>query len=485
MATVFRFAAVWFALMGSLIALCALIGRESGPEAVNLIMAGLTIHISICFYFAFRRGGWQLNRVQGCMLLVILWVFLPLPVAISIKQSTGITIIQAYFEATSALTTTGASIFSSVKQIPLSVLVLRSICQWLGGLLTLMTVFMIIAPAGLGGLPKKQGVLARHEKTSSYSASGYMAYTIAATYFLFTLLCFLFLVIAQTPLQEAFLLSLVTVSSGGMAISDMPLDSLGGGFTSFILVVFMTLAGTSVIWQRYLFAGREDLLLRHRETYFYLLAIFILGIVYALTLFDRAGSVHVLSPVKALGEGFFTAASLVSTTGFEIRNGSFSVLPASIVLMIVLVGGCSFSTSGGITFYRIGIMFSHSIKDLNKLVYPNSVHRSYFGTQKMNVQTIKAVWTYFFSVTVVTMLGTLFLSLRLNSFEEALLASIAAFSNMGGFYATGWQETGQWTQFSAMDDLSRFVLSCLMILGRLHILALLAAFNKTYWLGSR
>lgn len=485
MSGVFRFVAIWFAFSGIIIGVCALIGGKNGPEFDNLILSGIILQISVSLFFAVRKHKWSINRIEGCILLVILWFVLPMPLGIFLMQSINLSFVDAYFEATSALTTTGATILTSYGNIPNSVLFLRGMTQWLGGLLTLMGVFSIMAPAGLGGLPSKKANFITSENNFARRNQRSEAYTIIGTYVGLTTLCFIFLTVSEAALFDAFLLSLATVSSGGFVFSDIPISEIGSVFTPLILIVFMIIAGSSIIWQGHIIAWRKDLMRSHRETYYYFVSILILGIVFSLTYFERAGSISVLTPMEALTEGFFTAASLVSTTGFEIRNSSFSVLPATIVIMIVLVGGCSFSTAGGITFYRVGAMVLHSLKDLKKLVYPSSVHRSQFGSHKFEIGLVKAIWTYFFLVMATTMLGTMFLALRLDSFEAALIAGIAAFSNIGSFYATGWNETGQWTAFSDMDMVSKMVLCVLMILGRLNILALLIAFNRTYWLRSR
>lgn len=485
MSGVFRFAAIWFSFSGALIGLCALIGGANGSEFQNLILSGIILHISVSLFFAFRKQHWSINPVEGCLLLVILWVILPVPISVSLMQSIDLSFIDAYFEATSALTTTGATVFTQYGNLPKSILFLRAMTQWVGGLLTLMGVFSIMAPAGLGGLPSKQVTFIGSDHTLARNNVRSAGMMIVGSYIILSMFCFIFLTISRVPIQDAFLLALTTVSSGGFVSSDTPLADIGSTFTDYVLIVFMILAGSSVIWQRYLLAGRRELLKRHRETYYYFGAILVLGFIFCLTFFDRAGSASVLSPLDALREGFFTAASLVSTTGFEIRNGSFSVLPAPIVMTIVLIGGCSFSTAGGISFYRIGAMLMHSFKDLKILIYPNSVYRSRFGSQRFDIRLIKAIWTFFFLVVTVIMIGTILLSIRLNNLQEALIASIAAFSNIGSFYATGWNETGQWIKFGEMDWISKAVLCALMILGRLHIIALLAAFNRTYWLSSR
>lgn len=485
MSGVFRFAAICFAFVGLLICISALVGSKHTDQTTNLIIAGVIIYVSVSLFFAFRRGDWAINRVESFMLLVVLWTVLPLPVAISFMQTTDLTLINAYFEATSALTTTGASGFQTLNEVPIAVIVLRGLIQWIGGLLTLVGVVLIMAPAGLGGLSVSHSHYHQGETDITRHRARQVIVNLAAAYLFISILCFIALNATSVPVFDAFHLMTAAVATGGMVATDTPISELGNVLTPHVLSLFMLIAGTSVLWQNNLVARRYDLLKQHRETYFYLAAFTILGITFAATFFQRAGSTEVLAPVAALTEGFFTAASLVSTSGLEIRNGSFSVLPAPFILLIVLIGGCSLSTAGGISFYRIGGMLSHSVKDFAKLVYPNSVQPERFGSQRYNISKIKAIWSYFFAVMVVVMMGAMFLSLRLDSFEAALVASVAAFSNIGGFYATGWSETGQWTAFHQMDAETKVALCILMILGRLHILVLLTAFNRVYWLNSR
>lgn len=485
MAGVFRFAAICFALVGALIFISALIGKTDTEQATNFILASLIIYISVSLFFAFRKGDWSINRVEGFVLLVILWTVLPLPVALSFMQNTQLSVIDAYFEATSALTTTGASVFPTLDGVPISVLILRGLTQWIGGLLTLIGVVLIMAPTGLGGLAANRSALIHGETDITRLQARQVIVGLIAGYVFLTTLCFVALTASSIPVFEAFHVMTAAVATGGMIASDTPIGDLGSSVSPYVIAFFMILSGTSVLWQRNIIGRRYDLLKAHRETYFYLAAVFILAITFAATYFQRAGSAEVLAPSSALTEGFFASASLLSTSGLEIRNGSFSVLPAPLVLVIVLAGGCALSTAGGITFYRIGCMISHSFNDFTKLVFPSSVSPSQFGNQQHRMTMIKALWSYFFAVMVVVMVGAVFLSLRLNSFEAALIASVAAFSNIGGFYATGWSETGQWTAFHQMDAETKIVLSVIMILGRLHILVLLTAFNRVYWFGSR
>lgn len=482
MSGVFCLAAICFAFVGLLIGMSSLM---DGIVLQQLILAGLVFFISVSLFFAFRRKDWTINRVEGFILLLLLWAIIPLPVALGFMQLTNLTLIDAYFEATSSFTTTGASVLSNTLELPVSLMFLRSAFQWLGGLLTLLGVVMIMAPTGLGGLPIQQSATINRTNRISTGVARQTFMTIFFGYTFLSFLCFVALVLCQVPVFNAFTLTLSTVSSGGMRQNEIPISEIGHQVTPLVLALFMIAAGTSILWQRQLVAARTEFLRSHREVYLYFAVILIFSMIYSAVFFDRAGSINVLSPFTAITEGVFTAASLVSTTGFEIRHGSFSVLPATLVLVVVLVGGCSFSTAGGISFYRVGGMVLYCLYDLTKLVYPNSVQPARFGRQTYTLNLINSIWTYFFAVMVVLMVATLLLALQLSSFQAALIASIAALSNMGAFYSTGWDEAGQWQNYEEMGSFSKLVLISLMILGRLHILILLAAFNRTYWFRAR
>jgi trk system potassium uptake protein TrkH len=103
--------------------------------------------------------------------------------------------------------------------------------------------------------------------------------------------------------------------------------------------------------------------------------------------------VSVLHPADAMREGIFTAASIVTTTGFDVRYAGMQVLPLALVLMIVFVGGGTMSTAGGIKLYRVGIMAVQSMRELDRTIYPHAVRSSYVGSVLYDIQLMKSIWT--------------------------------------------------------------------------------------------
>lgn len=446
-----------------------------------IIISVLTIFLAGSMAFSVRSRAQAMNRAESYVLLLVVWTVLPLVATVPLLTLSELTPLDAYVEAVSGLTTTGFTVYLQLDEVSRAVLFWRSQLQWIGGLLTLWSLLLIIAPYGVGGLPYNQvalmGGTAGREVTSAVG----VALNIARLYGVLTLVCVIALIAAQVPLYDAICLAFSTVSTGGFLPRDGDLSSYANGAVELVVMVFMLAGATSIVWFR-MMQSRWQLLTIHRESYLVVSVAVILGAVYAILLFRAAGSATVLDPLTAWREGFFTAVSLVTTTGFEVRQSGFAVLPMPVVLFFVLIGAGSFATSGGIKYYRVGAMLTQAGRELNRLIYPHSVRSSRLGGHTYDIQLMKAIWAYFLTVVIfVPVVGVLLSGPRL-SFDGALLASAAAFANAGPVYASGWLPGAeQWPSVASMSAANKVVLCATMILGRIEILALFGALNRTYW----
>jgi len=177
-----------------------------------------------------------------------------------------------------------------------------------------------------------------------------------------------------------------------------------------------------------------------------------------------------------------TAASLISTTGYETRNGGLALLPLPLVVMLVFVGGGSFSTAGGIKYYRFGAMLTQSYRDLMRLLYPHGIRPARFGSQPYDMQLMKAIWSHL--VVIVVLLGVVALAVsgEATDYEGALLATVAAFSNIGPLYDTAWSAgLREWQLFADFGGFTKLILALTMILGRIEVLAVLGIVNGAIW----
>lgn len=481
----YYFALVLAAVSGALLlpAASAAFYGESIAIADFIMTAALTAVVSITAAVALTGRERRLAHANGYILLLLVWCVVPLVAAVPIALVADVSPVDAFFEAVSGLTTTGATVLSSLDTMPKSVLFWRAELQWIGGFLTLLSIIFILAPFGVGGLPDRHIRLLSASDQEERGRVGHLALDTAAAYGIVSLACFVGLIALGTPIFDAFCLTFSTVSTGGFMPRDGNLSVYGSAALELWLALFMLIGATSIIWHRMLVQRRIQLLRAHRESYYVVGSAALLGLIYAAVLFHAAGSSAVLSPFVALREGIVTAASLVSTTGFETRDGGFAVLPLPMVLMVIFIGGGAFSTAGGIKFYRFGGMLVQSVRDLTRLVYPHGIRPARFGSQPYDIQLMKAIWSHL--VVTVVLLGVMsqLVAIEAVDYEAALLAAASAFSNIGPVYETAWSAgLRRWQLFADFGPLPKMVLAFTMIIGRIEILALLGAINGLVWL---
>lgn len=477
-------------------ALALLSASLLGPIFVGLIaneidVAGrITIYLAMGSFFAvsvlfaiFGRQG-QPSLIGGFLLTVLIWILAPLFLALPLYDTSGLSFIDATFEAVSGLTSTGASVIGNLDALPRATIFLRSQIQWVGGYFTLLTILLVLSPAGIGGLPNISNLsISRRSLEEGEIRLFDFAFNIARYYLFATGLCFLLLTMTGTRPFFAAQLAMTAVSTGGFLPFDADLQTFVGPLSQLILAVFLIVAATSIVWQRAIVKNRWSAVQAHRESYIILGVVVLLGLVLAAVLFQVSGSASGVSPGQAFAEGIFNAASLVSTSGIETREGVFSLLPYTLILMVVLAGGSAFSTAGGLKYYRFGALMVQSSRELNRLVYPRAIQSAKFGSQNYNIDLLKAIWSFMVVAIFTIALGTFALAVLGLRFEAALMAAVSSFSNAGPVYSSGWAPQGDpnWPAYADFSSGGKITLMVLMILGRLEVLVVLAAFNLKYW----
>ncbi|PLX39468.1 MAG: hypothetical protein C0606_02840 [Hyphomicrobiales bacterium] len=446
------------------------------------LVATLTVFVAGATSFALSGQGRRLANAGGYSLIVVIWVATPLIASLPMVVATELSFIDALFDAVSGLTTTGASVVTRVESLPKALIFWRCELQWLGGFLTLLSILMILAPAGVGGLPNRHIRLLEASGRQDDRRIEHLLQETAIGYGAVSLACFVGLMVAGLPIFDALCLTFTTVSTGGFLPHDGTIADTAGPGAQLWLCLFMIIGATSVLWHSMLVQRRWHMLLQHRESYFVIGTALVLGVVYAFVLFRAAGSADVLPPLTALREGVFTAVSLVSTTGFEVREGGFAVLAFPLVLFIAMIGGGAFSTAGGLKQYRFGGMLVQAFRELDRILYPHGIRPARFGSQAYDIQMMKAVWSSFAVLTGVVLISAIILSLNMPDAEGGILAAVALLSNSGPIYESAWQEgIRTWPLFGAFESWEKGFAIFLMIIGRIEILALFGAINRTYW----
>jgi trk system potassium uptake protein TrkH len=471
----------WLAFAMLFPALIALVAEDRVGLEGFLLVAGLTGFIAGAIFFALRGRRWRLSRSTAFIFVVAMWTVPALIAAVPIMYGASVSYVSALFEAISGLTTTGASVMPSIDHTGSAIIFWRAELQWLGGLMTLISMVALLAPAGVGGLTGRVVASLGPAGEVGLGRSFSTVRTVAIMYTVGTGICLALLILSGIPAFDAVCLAFATVSTGGFMPVEGGFGVYRNAFAEVVVMIFMLVGATSVVWHRMILQGRWTLLLAHRESYWVIGVAVLLGIAYGAAFSAAEGGLAEPSAFNALRDGLFTGISIVSTTGFEPMTGAIAALPVAVVAALALAGGGAMSTAGGIKYFRFGGMFVQSMHELKRLVYPHSVRNTHFGSQPYDISLMKSLWASAIAALAVVTLSTLLLTLNHPSFHGGALAAISAFANIGPLYPAEWEASVGWPTYADFDGFSQVVMIVTMVVGRIEAVAVLALFSVAYW----
>jgi trk system potassium uptake protein TrkH len=386
-------------------------------------------------------------------------------------------VVDALFEAVSGLTTTGASVLPSLDEAPAAVLLWRALLQGLGGFITLLMIVVLLSPLGVGGLDLANSALPRGEGADLPERLAQTAKEMSWVYLALVVACGLLLWLAGMPVFDAICHALSTVSTGGFSTRTGGIGAFASIQIEVVLTAFMLLGACNFTLLWALSNGR---LASHRldaETR-YLGYVAVLAVV-ALTALAVVESRA--APVEAARFGAFTAISLLTTTGYASGAGLAvqSVSPA-LMIGLVLIGGATFSSTGGIKLLRLAVLVKQAGRELARLVHPHGVIRLRLGDRAIGDHHIWAIWSYVFVLALSLAGATVVLAALGLEMETAVATAVATLANAGP--AVHLIDPSA-PAFAQLSDGTKLFLGLLMVLGRVELLTFFVLLNPSYWRG--
>lgn len=380
----------------------------------------------------------------------------------------------AFFEAVSGLTTTGATIFVDLEEVPKSILMWRSFTQWFGGM-GILAMFVLV----LAGMTSSGKTLVGAESSLSTSDIASFRQTMRRLWGLyagFTLVCGLGLwAMGLTPFQ-AVNHALATLSTGGFGTENASVGAEPFGVISKLwMMVFMLLGATTFPLYLSMMAGRWEVMRTRFEEviWFYLFVGLGIGVV---TLSHFFGEMRDIGWVDLA----FNVVSAVTSTGFVSGDfGDWSRLGLGLLILLFVMGGCAGSTSGGLKVGRI-VLWGRFLKvGLHRTFRPKMV-----VSLKMNGQVVRetgvgqlfAVLSFF---GFFAFLGTF--AVQVMEPEVSLLGAVSVVLSCLGNYGPAFAEMGEATSFVTVGWETRMLFVGLMLLGRLEYLAVLVLLSRQLW----
>ena len=441
---------------------------------------------------------------SGLLVLLIFYAVGPFIAALPLIETVpGFTLMDAYFEMSSAITTTGASTVWNIDAVPNTVLLWRSTVAGLGGFVCLAAAVAILAPLSIGGFEIHHGAVDKSGHLSHDNASTpqplldrrnvtermiWASRQLIMPYVGFIILGALGLAASGAPAFEALCLALGVVSTTGFTLNEGGIAAYGSLPVEIILVLIMIPAAIGVGVHLQATRGRFSAYLHDPEIRY--MAIAVGAVVALLFLRHWIGAIETSSTdeleagISALWGAIFMAVSYVTTTGFESAAWDGATAwsglrtPGVALIGLAIVGGGAASTAGGVKLLRAALLAKHSINELGRLTRPTEVRPVVSGTQRVTHRAMRIVFVFVMLYILAVVASALALTATGIGVEEALIASISVLSNTGPLMPLIEEDTNAYLNLPA---LGKAVLCVGMVVGRMETLAVVALLNPITW----
>lgn len=438
-------------------------------SALITILAGVLVATSCAN--AVREG---LTIQQTFLVTTGVWLTLPIFGALPfVLGATEARFVDAFFEAMSGLTTTGATVFSGLEDLPKGLLLWRGILQWLGGIGIIVVAMVFLPELRVGGMQ-----IFRSEGFDTFGKilprATEIASRISVIYLALSLACAMAYLAAGMTVFDATVHAMTTIATGGFANYDASFGAFGAA-TEYVAILFMLLAALPFVRFVQLSAGTAKPLFQDTQIRaFFGTAFVIVALITAWNLVLQNGSGE-----EALRKSMFNAVSLLTGTGYASADymlwGSFAV---AVFFFTGLIGGCAGSTACSVKIFRYQLLFASIQAQLRKTRAPHGVFTPRYAGRPVDDDVLSSVMSFFVFFVVTLGLVAVALGMTGLDFITSVSGAAAALANIGPGLGA---EIGPAGNFAGINDTAKWILSAAMLIGRLELLAVYAIVTVEFW----
>ncbi len=420
----------------------------------------------------------ELYPREGFLLVALVWLVLPAFAALPFfRLFPDLTFSQVYFEATSGLTTTGATILTGLDHLPHSILLWRSFLQWLGGMGILILALAILPLLGVGGMQiyraEMPGPIKDSKLTPRIAETAKLLYGV---YLYLSIACFFAYWWAGMTPFDALIHTGSTMSLGGLSSHDSSFGYFDNPLIELVAVWFMLIAGVNfvthaiAIQRLSIRSYRADI--QARWFWFTsLMGSLIVGVFLYL---------HGIYPtlLESMRHALFNTVSVATGTGYSTQDyGLWPPFTGWFMIFLSAFAACSGSTGSGIKMIRLILLFKQAQRELLQIIHPRLVQPVELGGSPVSNQVIFAILAYmlFYGATVMVM-SFLMLMTGLDAIT-AVSSVLASVNNLG----PGLGEVGPAASYAGLNSFQLWICSITMLLGRLELLTLLVVLIPAFW----
>ena len=436
----------------------------------------VTIFIGSLFVLGNLENEFKLNLRQTFLFSSLAWfmvaIFGSLPFLLSTQE---FSFSEAFFESMSGITTTGATIISDLDSTPKSILLWRAIMQWLGGIGIVVMAITILPLLQVGGMQlfKMEGPDST-EKILPRTIE--VAATIISVYIILTFLCGFFYWMFGMTIFDSISHSMTTIATGGFSTHDDSIGFFKNPNIEIVASVFIILGSIPFISYLKFAQGNRKVFFNDVQIkgliYLLLISITIMFLYLLFTNYEA----NIFDKIRISS---FNVISILSGTGYVTDDfglwGKFSLV---FFLLLMFIGGCVGSTAWGIKIFRLQMLLIFLKNQIKKLISPNSVIITKYNNQKISDSFINSVIIFIFTFLFIFLIIAMLLSISGLDFITSISGAASSISNVGPGLGDVIGPNGN---YKDIPDISKWILSAGMLLGRLELFAVLVLFFPSFW----
>lgn len=454
----------------------SLIYQDDGLKGMLLSLA-ITLAAGLIMGFGIHPSNKQMRKREAIMLTSLVWILFSLFGMLPLMfNNPHLDFFDAFFEAVSGFTTTGATVIRDVEVLPPSILLWRSMIQWIGGMgIILFTLAVLPILNHQGGIQLFNAEVSGITHDKIRPRIGQTAKSLWIVYIIITVLEIILLCIGPMNLFESICQSLSTVSTGGFSTRNASIGAWNSWYTDSVVIIFMFLG--AVNFQLLYRAGNGDFkALFKNDTfrwycYIILFAFLIIMSILLINGFYSSWQEYLIYPL-------FSIISGISSTGFGVTN--FEIWGQFILLLFFLMmffGGCAGSTTSGAKIDRLILLMKNTKNEFYKLLHPHSILNVRVNEKVVPYDSVQKVIAFLAIYMMTWIVCSASLALTGVGLVDSFFASISCISNIG--YGFGY--TGVNGSFANLADSAKLLLTFAMIMGRLELFTFLVIFTKDFW----
>lgn len=453
---------------------------QSGDGKYLLFSGLISAGVGALLFFLSNNKSKSVNKREGYLIVAFGWLsmvaFGMLPYLISGEIPS---VTDAFFETMSGMTTTGASVLNDIEAVPRGILYWRSLTQWIGGMGIIVLTVAIFPLLGIGGIelfsaeapgPTSDKIHPRIQETAKRLWGIYVG---------LTALLVVILKIAGMTFYDAVNHALTTMATGGFSTKNASMMAYDTPAIQYPIILFMFLAGTNYSVTYLALKGRFTRVWKNDEFKAYLFLVVILAAIVSLSVFSIInGRGEAITFEKSFRDSLFQIVSIITTTGYVSADyTSWSNGLTMLFFILLFLGASAGSTAGGIKFIRHLVFFKNSYLEFKRLIHPRAIVPLKLNGQVVAPRIMTHVIIFLLLYMMIFILGSVLMSVLGYDFMTSVGAVATSLGNVGP--AIG--KVGPVDNFAHLSDAAKWLLSFLMLLGRLELFTILVLMTPYFW----